>query len=117
MLRVFENRVLRRIFGPKKNEVTGGWRKLHFEELHNLCSLPTYKDAQVEEDGMGWAYSAHGAIINAYKIWLESLEGRDNLEDLGVSGRMILQWILRELGLEGADWIHLAQDRTCGGLL
>jgi hypothetical protein len=36
---VFENRVLRRIFGPKRDEVTGGWRKLHNEELHNLYSL------------------------------------------------------------------------------
>jgi hypothetical protein len=39
-LRVFENRVLTRIFGVKTNEVTGGWRKLHNEDLHNLCSLP-----------------------------------------------------------------------------
>jgi hypothetical protein len=39
-LRVFENRVLRRIFGPKRDEVTGEWRKLHNEELHNLYSLP-----------------------------------------------------------------------------
>jgi hypothetical protein len=39
-LRVFENRVLRRIFGPKKDEVTGEWRKLHSEELHNLYSSP-----------------------------------------------------------------------------
>jgi hypothetical protein len=37
-LRVFENRVLRRIFGPKKDEVTGGWRKLHNEELHIMYS-------------------------------------------------------------------------------
>jgi hypothetical protein len=37
-LRVFENRVLRRIFGSKRDEVTGGWRKLHDEELHNLYS-------------------------------------------------------------------------------
>jgi hypothetical protein len=36
---VFENKVLRRLFGPKSNEVTGGWRKLHNEELHNLYSL------------------------------------------------------------------------------
>jgi hypothetical protein len=35
-LRVFENRVLRTIFGPKRNEMTGGWRKLHNEELHDL---------------------------------------------------------------------------------
>jgi hypothetical protein len=37
---VFENRVLRRIYGPKRDEVTGGWRKLHNEELHNLYSSP-----------------------------------------------------------------------------
>jgi hypothetical protein len=40
-VRVFENRVLRRIFGPKRDEVTGGWRKLHNEELHNLYSSPS----------------------------------------------------------------------------
>jgi hypothetical protein len=40
-LRVFGNRVLRRIFGPKRDEVTGGWRKLHNEELHNLYSSPS----------------------------------------------------------------------------
>jgi hypothetical protein len=40
-LRVFENSVLRRIFGPKRDEVTGGWRKLHNEELRNLYSLPS----------------------------------------------------------------------------
>jgi hypothetical protein len=39
-LRVFENKVLRRIFGPKRDGVTGGWRKLHYEELHNLYSSP-----------------------------------------------------------------------------
>jgi hypothetical protein len=37
---VFENRILRRIFGPKRDEVTGEWRKLHSEELHNLYSSP-----------------------------------------------------------------------------
>jgi hypothetical protein len=40
-LRVFENRVLRRIFGPKRDEVTGGWRKQHNEELHDLYSSPS----------------------------------------------------------------------------
>jgi hypothetical protein len=39
-VKVFENRVLRRIFVPKRDEVTGGWRKLHNEKLHNLYSLP-----------------------------------------------------------------------------
>jgi hypothetical protein len=40
-LRVFENRVLRKIFGPKRDEVIEGWRKLHSEELHNLYCLPS----------------------------------------------------------------------------
>jgi hypothetical protein len=40
-LRVFENRVLRRICGPKRDEVTGGWRKLHNEELHGFYSSPS----------------------------------------------------------------------------
>jgi hypothetical protein len=40
-LRVFENRVLRRIFGPEREELTGGWRKLHNEELHNMYFSPT----------------------------------------------------------------------------
>jgi hypothetical protein len=41
LLRVFEYRVLRRIFGPKRDEMTGGWRKLHNEELHDLYSSPS----------------------------------------------------------------------------
>jgi hypothetical protein len=40
-LRMFENRVLRTIFGPKRDQMTGGWRKLHNEELHNVYSSPT----------------------------------------------------------------------------
>ena len=41
-LRVFQNRVLRRVFGPKRDEVTGEWRKLHNEELSDLYSLPSF---------------------------------------------------------------------------
>jgi hypothetical protein len=58
-LRVFEDRVLRRIFGPKRNEVTGGWRKLYNEELHNLYSFTKYND-QVKEDEMGRVCSTNG---------------------------------------------------------
>jgi hypothetical protein len=53
-LRVFENRVLRRIFGPKRDEVTGEWRKLHNEELHNLYSSPDII-MQVKSRRMRWA--------------------------------------------------------------
>jgi hypothetical protein len=49
---VFENRVLRRTFGPKKDEVMGGWRRLRSEELHNLYTSPNITEV-VEDDEMG----------------------------------------------------------------
>jgi hypothetical protein len=52
-LRVFENRVLRRIFGPKRDEVMGGWRQLHKEELHDLYSSPSILKI-VKLRGMRW---------------------------------------------------------------
>jgi hypothetical protein len=58
-LRVFENRVLRRIFGPKRDEVTGDWRKLHIEELRNLYSSPDII-SQVKANDVGRACSMHG---------------------------------------------------------
>jgi hypothetical protein len=59
---VFENRVLRRIFGPKRGEVIGGWRKLHNEELHNLYSSSNIIGMiKVQEDEIGKACSTHGA--------------------------------------------------------
>jgi hypothetical protein len=57
-LRVFQNRVLRRIFGPKRDEVTAGWRKLHNEELHNLYSSPNSYNDQAE-DGLDRACSMY----------------------------------------------------------
>jgi hypothetical protein len=58
-LRVFENRVLRRIFGPKRDEVTGEWRKLHNEELHILYSSPNIR--QIRSRRMRWVrYGTHG---------------------------------------------------------
>jgi hypothetical protein len=58
-LRVFENRVLRRIFGRKRGEVTGEWRKLHNEELHNFYSSPDII-RQVKSRRMRWACGTHG---------------------------------------------------------
>jgi hypothetical protein len=58
-LRVFENRVLRRIFGPKMDEVTGEWRKLHNTKLHNLYSSPDII-RQVKTNEVGGACSRHG---------------------------------------------------------
>jgi hypothetical protein len=58
-LSVFESRVLRRIFGPKRDEVTGEWRKLHNEELNNLCSSPDII-RQVKANEVGGACGTHG---------------------------------------------------------
>jgi hypothetical protein len=60
-LRVLENRVLRRIFGPKRDEVRGKWRKLHSQELHNLHSSPKYhKAVEVKKNEVGRACGTHG---------------------------------------------------------
>jgi len=60
-LRVFENRVLRRVFVPKRDEVTGEWRKLHNEELNDLYSLTQYcAGSKIETNEMGRACGAYG---------------------------------------------------------
>jgi hypothetical protein len=60
-LRVFENRVLRRIFGPKRDEVTGEWRKLRTEEINDLnCSPNIVWVIKIEKNVMGGACSAYG---------------------------------------------------------
>jgi hypothetical protein len=64
-LRVPENRVLK-IFGPKRDEVTGDWRKLHNGEVHNLYSLPSINKCSSQEDDIGRAYSTDGVKRNAY---------------------------------------------------
>jgi hypothetical protein len=66
---VFENRMLRRIFGPKRNEVTGGWKKLHNEELHGLYSSPSIVRV-IKARRMSWAgHVAHmGEVRGAYNI-------------------------------------------------
>ena len=60
-LRVFENMVLRRIFGPRSDEVTGEWRRLHNEELSDLYSSPKIgRGDKIEKNEMGWSCGAYG---------------------------------------------------------
>jgi hypothetical protein len=77
---VFENRVLRRIFGLKRDEVTGGWRKLHNEELHSLHSLPSIirmiKSRRMRRAGH---VAQLGEKKNAYKILVGKLQGKRSL--------------------------------------
>jgi hypothetical protein len=75
--REFENRVLRGIFGPKRDEVTGEWRKLHNEELHNLYSSPDII-RQVKSRRMRWAghVARMGEERKVYKVLVGKPEGK-----------------------------------------
>jgi hypothetical protein len=111
-LRVFENRVLRRIFGPERDEVTGGWRKLHNEELHGLYSSPSIVRV-IKARRMRWAghVACMGEVRGAYNILVGRPEGRRPL------GRPRRRWVdnikmdLREIVFGDVDLSHLAQDR------
>ena len=64
-MRGFENRVLRRIFGPKREEVTGEWRRLHNEEFYAVCSSPDiFRGDQVKKTDMGRACSTYGGEVH-----------------------------------------------------
>jgi len=97
-LRVFENKVLRRIFGPKRDEVTREWRKLHNEELNDLYSLPIIVRV-IKSRIMRWTgHVAHmGERRGIYTgFYWGNLRERDNLGDPGIDGRIILRWIFRK---------------------
>jgi hypothetical protein len=91
-LRVFENRVLRRILGPRRDEVTGEWRRLHNEELNDLHYSPNIVRV-IKLRRMRWVvHVAHMGRGEAYTgFWWGNLRERVHLEDLGVDGRMDLQ--------------------------
>jgi hypothetical protein len=94
-LRVFENRVLR-IFGPKRDEVTGECRKLHNEELNDLYPLPNLLRV-IKSRRMRWAgHVAHmgeGEVCTGF--WWGNLRERDRWGDPDIDGRIILGWTFR----------------------
>jgi len=111
-LRVFENRVLRKVFGPKRDEVTGKWRKLHNEELNDLYSLPNIvwvvKSRRMRLAGH---VARMGEDRGVHRVLVGKLEGKRPL------GRPRLRWEsnikldLQEVGGGRGDWMELAQDR------
>jgi len=111
-LRVFENRVLRRIFGPKKDEVTVQWSKLHNEELNDLYSSPNIVRV-IKSRRMRWAghVARRGKRRGVYRVFVEKPEEKIPL------GRPRRRWEdnikmdLTEVGYGGIDWFELAQDR------
>ena len=117
-LRVFENMVLRRIFGPRRDEVTGEWRRLLNEELNDLCSSPNNVRV-IKWRRMRWA--GHVARMGEGRECIESWWGNrsegDHWGDLGVDGWIILGWISRkwDVGLwTGLGWRRIG---TGGGRL
>jgi hypothetical protein len=112
-LRVFENRVLWEIFGPKRDEVTGELRKLHNEELRDLYSSPSIIRI-IKARRMRWAdhVARMGEKRNAYRLLVGKPEGKRPL------GRPRSRWVdnirinLGEVGWSDVNWIGLAQDRN-----
>jgi len=109
---VFENRVLRRILGPKRYEVTGKWKKLHNEELNDLYSSPNIVRV-IKSRTMRWAghVARMGERRGIYRVLVWKSEGKRPL------GRPRRRWEdnikmdLQEVGCRIMDWIELAQDR------
>ena len=94
-MRVFENRVLRKIFGPKREDVTEKCRKLRNVELHNRYSSPHI--LVMKSRKMRWvghlAHIGRGEVHTGF--WCGNLKERDHLKDLDLDGRIILKWIFK----------------------
>jgi len=117
-LSVFDNRVLRRTCGPRRDKVTGEWRTLHNEDLNDLYLSPNIvrviKSRRMRSAG-------HVARMGRAKVytgfWWGNLVERDLLGDPGVDGRIILRWIFRKWYVgtwNGSSWLRIG---TGGGHL
>ena len=98
--------MLRRVFGPKRDEVTGEWRKLHNEELNDLYSLPNIVRV-VKSRRMRWAghVACMGQDRGCTGCWWGSLRERAHFGDQVIDGRIILRWIFRKLeGVVETGW-------------
>jgi hypothetical protein len=107
-LRVSVNRVLRSIFGPKREELAGGWWRLHDEDFITR-KLHQVKGDQIK-DAMDGACSTHRDMRNAYNILVGEPEGKTSLVRSRHRWEDNSRMDLREIEWQGADWIHLTQD-------
>jgi len=107
---VFENTVLRRIFGPKRDEVTGEWRKLHNEELNDLYSSPNISRV-IKSRLMRWTghVARMGERTGVYRVLVGKPEGKRPFGRPGRRWEDNIKMDLQEVGYGGMDWIELAQ--------
>jgi hypothetical protein len=101
--------MLRRIFGSKRHEATGDWRRLHKKELHALYSSPHIR--VIKSRRLRWAghVARMGGNVHT-EFWWENLRKGNDLEDPDGDEKIILKWILKT-GDGGMYWTHLTQDR------
>jgi hypothetical protein len=108
---VFEYGVLRRSFGPKRDEVTGDWWKLH-NELRNLCSSPNIiRPIKSRRTRRTRRAARIGEKRNAYSLLAGTPERKRPLERCRRRWENNIKIDIREIGWDGMDWIDLAQDR------
>jgi hypothetical protein len=113
---VFENRVPRRVFGPKRDEVTGEWRKLHNEELIDLYSSPNIFRFIIARRIIWSGHIASMGRVQLYTVFLVGKAGeRDQLEDPDIDRMIILQWIFKKLDVGvWTGFIRLSIGTGCG---
>jgi hypothetical protein len=109
-LRILENRALRRIFEPKREDVTGEWRRLHNEELCVLY-LPNII-CVIKSRRMNWAVHVERTedTRGAYRGLVGRCKGKSAFEDLGLDGRIILKRVFKKWDEGSVEWIYLAQN-------
>ena len=111
-LRVFDKRVLRRLFGPSRHEVTLEWRKLHNEELNVLyCSPNIFRVIKSRRMRWAWHVAHMGERKGAYRILVGKLEVKRPLKRHRRRWEDNINLDLREVACKDVDWIELAQDR------
>jgi hypothetical protein len=115
-LRVFENKVLRRMFGSRRDEVTGDWRRLHNEELNDLYSSPKIVRV-IKSRRMRWAghVARVGEERGCIRSWWGNQRERDHWGDPGVDRWIILGWISGrwDVGIwTGLGWPRIDRWRT-----